>query len=239
MPDQLMTELSRHDIKRFKEWGIEYVYKKKSKPSEVKSSTACFKTPNSLEAVREDIGDCIRCKLHKNRTNIVFGVGNPKAELMFIGEAPGADEDLKAEPFVGRAGQLLTKMIAAMGFSRNDVYIANIIKCRPPENRYPEDDEVEQCLPFLKQQIAVIKPKIIVSLGNLATQRLLQTKVGITSLHGTFKEFEGIPMMPTYHPAFLLRNPNMKKPCWEDLQKVMAFLNKTLPLKSLEKSAVP
>ncbi len=227
-----MPDLSRQDIKRFKEWGIEHVYKKKSKPSkasEPKSVTACLKTHISLESVRDEIGDCTRCKLHSTRTNIVFGVGNPKAELMFIGEAPGADEDLKAEPFVGRAGQLLTKMIAAMGFSRSDVYIANIIKCRPPDNRYPEDDEVEQCIPFLKQQIAVIKPKIIVSLGNLATQRLLQTKVGITVLHGTMQEFEGIPMMPTYHPAFLLRNPNMKKPCWEDLQKVMEFLGKPLP----------
>ena len=227
-----MPDLSRQDIKRFKEWGIEHVYKKKSKPSkasEHKSVTACLKTHTSLVSVRDEIGDCTRCKLHSTRTNIVFGVGNPKAELMFIGEAPGADEDLKAEPFVGRAGQLLTKMIAAMGFSRSDVYIANIIKCRPPDNRYPEDDEVEQCIPFLKQQIAVIKPKIIVSLGNLATQRLLQTKVGITVLHGTMQEFEGIPMMPTYHPAFLLRNPNMKKPCWEDLQKVMEFLGKPLP----------
>ena len=226
-----MPEISKQDLKRFKEWGIEHIYMPKKNKADVVKTKAPVLTmiPASLQAVRDEIGDCTRCKLCSTRTNIVFGVGNPKAELMFIGEAPGHDEDLKAEPFVGRAGQLLTKMIAAMGFQRSDIYIANIIKCRPPDNRYPEDDEVEQCLPFLKQQIAVIKPKIIVSLGNLATQRLLQTKAGITTIHGTFQEFENTTLMPTYHPAFLLRNPNMKKPCWEDLQKVMAFLKMPLP----------
>ncbi len=236
------NQVTKKDLRRFKEWGIEHVYVDKSAsraairavtpavaPAKHTERPFTQPIPESLDAIRALIGDCTRCKLCEKRTNIVFGVGNPKAELMFVGEAPGHDEDLKAEPFVGRAGQLLTKMIAAMGFSRDDVYIANIIKCRPPDNRYPEDDEVAQCLPFLKQQIAVIRPKIIVSLGNLATQRLLQTKVGITALHGRFKEFEGIPLMPTYHPAFLLRNPNMKKPCWEDLQKVMAFLNPPSP----------
>ncbi len=177
-----------------------------------------------LKAIRDDIGDCQRCKLSKGRTNIVYGVGDPNAQLMFIGEAPGRDEDLKGEPFVGRAGQLLTKMIDAMGLSRAQVYIANIVKCRPPDNRYPEDDEVETCQPFLMRQIEAIRPKVIISLGNLATQTLLQTKTGITALHGTFRDFHGSQLMPTYHPAFLLRNPNMKKPCWEDLQKVMEFL---------------
>lgn len=178
----------------------------------------------TLKKIREDIGDCKRCKLCEGRTNIVFGVGDPKAKLMFVGEGPGRDEDLQGEPFVGRAGQLLTKMIEAMGFKRSEVYIANIVKCRPPDNRYPEPEEVATCLPFLVRQIEAIRPKILVSLGNLATQTLLDTKAGITSLHGTFKEFQGIPLMPTYHPAFLLRNPNMKKPCWEDLKKVMASL---------------
>jgi len=143
---------------------------------------------------------------------------------LFIGEAPGHDEDIKGEPFVGRAGQLLTKMIEAMGYKRSHVYIANIVKCRPPDNRYPEPDESKTCYPFLLQQIDAVKPKIIVSLGNLATQTLLETKTGITALHGTFRDFHGTTLMPTYHPAFLLRNPNMKKPCWEDLKKVIEFL---------------
>lgn len=180
----------------------------------------------SLNAIREEIGDCTRCKLCKARTHIVFGVGNPNARLMFVGEGPGRDEDLQGEPFVGRAGQLLTKMIEAMGLKRSDVYIANVIKCRPPDNRYPEPEEVETCFPFLVKQIEAIRPEILVTLGNLATQTLLQTKAGIMSLHGTFKDFRGIRLMPTYHPAFLLRNPDMKKPCWEDLKKVMAALRK-------------
>lgn len=185
------------------------------------------KGAQSLQSIRETIGDCQRCKLCEKRTNIVFGVGNPKAKLMFIGEAPGHDEDLQGEPFVGRAGQLLTKMIEAMGFQRSDVYIANIVKCRPPDNRYPEPEEVENCIPFLYRQIDDIGPAVIVTLGNLATQTILNTKTGITALHGTFREYRGAQLMPTYHPAFLLRNPNMKKPCWEDLKKVMALL-KTL-----------
>ncbi len=179
-----------------------------------------------LESVRKVIGDCTRCGLHTTRTNIVFGDGDPNASLMFVGEAPGADEDAKGIPFVGRAGQLLTKMIQAMGFDRSQVYIANIVKCRPPDNRYPEPEESMTCYPFLLQQIEAIKPHIIVTLGNLATQTLLQTKTGITALHGNFQDFHGTKLMPTYHPAFLLRNPNMKKPCWEDLQIVMAELKK-------------
>ncbi len=179
-----------------------------------------------LEDIRNDLGDCQRCKLSKGRTHIVFGVGNPEAKLLFVGEGPGRDEDLQGEPFVGRAGQLLTKMIEAMGYKRSEVYIANIVKCRPPDNRYPEPEEVETCLPFLHRQIEAIRPKIIVTLGNLATQTLLETKAGIMSLHGNFKDFRGIQVMPTYHPAFLLRNPNMKKPCWEDLQKVMREMKK-------------
>jgi DNA polymerase len=185
------------------------------------------KAPSSLKAIREEIGDCKRCKLCEGRTHIVFGVGDPHAKLMFVGEGPGRDEDLQGEPFVGRAGQLLTKMIEAMGLKRPDVYIANIVKCRPPDNRYPEPDEVETCMPFLLKQIDAVSPRVVVTLGNLATQTLLGTKTGITALHGNFKEWRGIQVMPTYHPAFLLRNPNMKKPCWEDLKKVISLL-KTL-----------
>ena len=178
----------------------------------------------TLKEIREDIGDCTRCKLCKARTNIVFGVGNPHAELMFVGEGPGHDEDIKGEPFVGRAGQLLTKMIEAMKMKREDVYIANIVKCRPPDNRYPEPDEVATCLPFLLKQIITIRPKIIVALGNLAIQTLLETKRGVTALHGQFQNFNGVQLMPTFHPAYLLRNPPMKKDAWEDLKKVMAAL---------------
>ncbi|MBI2083263.1 MAG: uracil-DNA glycosylase [Deltaproteobacteria bacterium] len=179
---------------------------------------------DQLKKIREEIGDCTRCKLCKGRTHIVFGTGNPHAELMFVGEGPGRDEDLQGEPFVGRAGQLLTKMIEAMGYKRSDVYIANVVKCRPPDNRLPELDEVATCSPFLLQQIEAIQPKIIVTLGNLAAQTLLGTKTGITQLRGKFYELGGIAIMPTYHPAYLLRNPAMKKPCWQDLQMVMSKL---------------
>ncbi|HSA58875.1 MAG TPA: uracil-DNA glycosylase [bacterium] len=177
-----------------------------------------------LKAIRDEIGDCKRCKLCSGRTHIVFGVGDPNAKLMFVGEGPGRDEDLQGEPFVGRAGQLLTKMIEAMGLKRSEVYIANIVKCRPPDNRYPEPDEVETCMPFLLKQIEAVAPKVVITLGNLATQTLLKTKTGIMSLHGRFQDWKGLQVMPTYHPAFLLRNPNMKKPCWEDLKKVIELL---------------
>lgn len=178
----------------------------------------------ALEAIREEIGECTRCPLYTGRTHIVFGVGNPRADLMFIGEGPGRDEDLKGEPFVGRAGQLLTRIIEAMGLKRQDVYIANIVKCRPPNNRNPEPVEMATCSPFLQQQIQVIQPKVIVGLGNIAIQTLLQTKVGITKLRGQFHDYHGVSLMPTFHPAFLLRNANMKKEVWEDMQKVMKQL---------------
>ncbi len=179
-----------------------------------------------LEDVRKVIGNCTRCKLCSGRKNIVFGTGNPNADLMFIGEAPGRDEDIKGEPFVGRAGQLLTKIIEAMNFKREDVYIANIAKCRPPENRNPEPDEVAACIPFLIRQVEIIKPKVIVCLGSVATQNLLGTEEKITTMRGKFTSWQGIPVMPTYHPAFLLRNPNMKRPVWEDMQIVMKKLEK-------------
>jgi len=180
----------------------------------------------TLENIRERMGECTRCALHENRTQIVFGVGPSDAELMFIGEAPGADEDRQGIPFVGRAGQLLTKIIAAMKYSRQEVYIANVNKCRPPNNRDPRPDEVEACEPFLVQQIQVIKPKAIVALGRWAAQTLLKTKAPIGKLRGEFHDYHGIPLMPTYHPAAILRNPNQKKPVWEDMQKVMKLLGK-------------
>jgi uracil-DNA glycosylase len=182
---------------------------------------------DSLEQIRADLGDCKRCKLWQTRTNIVFGEGSPTAELMFIGEAPGADEDASGRPFVGRAGQLLTKMIEAINFKREEVYIANILKSRPPDNRNPEADEIKACIPFLFRQIATIKPKLIVTLGNPATQGLLETKVGITKLRGEFQDYPRIPgikVLPTFHPAYLLRSPDKKREAWEDLKKVKAFL---------------
>ena len=179
---------------------------------------------DTLARIREDIGDCTRCKLHKGRTNIVFGVGNPKAELVFVGEGPGHDEDLKGEPFVGRAGKLLTQMIEAMGLRREDVYIANVVKCRPPENRLPEKDEISTCSPFLMRQLDVIQPKVICCLGSCASQTLLQTTQGISKFRGEWFDFRGAKLIATYHPAYLLRNPPAKSEVWKDLQKVMAVL---------------
>jgi uracil-DNA glycosylase family 4 len=180
---------------------------------------------DSLDRIRQDIGpDCQRCKLGKTRKNIVFGVGNPKAELMFVGEGPGADEDAQGEPFVGRAGKLLTQMIEAMGLRRQDVYIANVVKCRPPENRLPERDEIQTCSPYLMRQIAVIAPKVIVCLGACSAQTLLQTNQGISKFRGEWMDFRGSKLMATYHPAYLLRNPPAKADVWKDLQKVMGVL---------------
>ena len=176
----------------------------------------------NLEELRAAIGDCHRCKLWPGRTHLVFGVGNPHAKIMFVGEAPGRDEDLRGEPFVGRAGQLLTDIITkGMGLRREDVYIANVIKCRPPENRNPEPDEVASCEPFLKKQIDLIKPRVIVALGKFAVQALLRSKVAITRLRGTWHDYHGIRLMPTLHPAYLLRNPGDKKLVWEDIKKVL------------------
>ncbi|HEY2922792.1 MAG TPA: uracil-DNA glycosylase [Candidatus Binatia bacterium] len=180
---------------------------------------------NNLEELRAAIGDCRRCKLCSGRTNLVFGVGNPNADLMFIGEGPGRDEDLQGEPFVGRAGQLLTDIITkGMGMKREDVYIANVVKCRPPENRNPEPDEVAACEPFLKKQIDLVRPRIIVALGKFAVQTLLQSKVPITKLRGQWHSYHGIKLMPTFHPAYLLRNPADKKLVWEDIKKVIKEL---------------
>jgi DNA polymerase len=177
-----------------------------------------------LQAIRADLGDCTRCKLHAGRTQIVFGVGNPEARLMFVGEGPGADEDEQGEPFVGRAGQLLTQIIKAMGFAREDVYIANVVKCRPPGNRNPEPDEIAQCAPFLHAQIAAIGPRVIVALGKFAAQTLLQTETPISRLRGQFHPMGECVVMPTFHPSYLLRNPAAKREVWEDMKLVMKRL---------------
>lgn len=189
----------------------------------------------ALRMIREDIGDCTRCRLSKQgRKQIVFGVGNPNADLMFIGEAPGADEDIQGEPFVGRAGQLLTNMIKAMGIRREDVYIANIIKCRPPGNRTPERDECETCSPFLMRQIAVVKPKVIVALGAVAAKTLLAINAPMSEFRGHWYDFRGTKLAVTYHPAFLLRDPRQKKETWKDLQMVMKELGLPMPTKNIE-----
>jgi DNA polymerase len=180
-----------------------------------------------LLAVRNALGECTRCKLHGGRARLVFGVGDPSAQLMFVGEGPGADEDQQGEPFVGRAGQLLTKMIEAMGFARSEVYIANVVKCRPPGNRDPEPDEIESCEPFLKAQIAAVRPRIIVALGRFAVQTLLRDTTPISRQRGRWREYEGVKLMPTFHPAYLLRNPAEKKPAWDDLQLVMKEFGKS------------
>jgi DNA polymerase len=201
----------------------------KLEPLPVPSGPSLFEAVNEIEndtlpLIRENLGECTRCKLHKTRKKIVFGDGSPKAQLVFVGEGPGADEDAQGLPFVGRAGKLLTQMIEAMGLQRKDVYICNVVKCRPPENRQPEKDEVTECSPFLLRQIDTIAPKVIVCLGSTAAQTILQTNRGISHFRGEWLEFRGRKLMATYHPAYLLRNPAAKSEVWKDLQKVMAEL---------------
>jgi DNA polymerase len=188
----------------------------------------------TLGEVRKELGDCKRCKLHRTRKTIVFGEGNEKATLMFIGEGPGYDEDVQGKPFVGRAGQLLTKIIESIDLSREEVYIANIIKCRPPQNRNPEPDEIQSCHPFLMKQISVIQPKIICALGTFSAQTLLKTDVKITALRGKLYDLWGIKVIPTYHPAFLLRNPEKKREVWEDMKKIAEWLNNNDKTKEME-----
>lgn len=212
-----------------KELGVQkilYSPKKKSVsqyPQKESSSTISASGPlkKSMHELCETVLNCTKCLLSQDRTQAVFGVGNEKAALMFIGEAPGFDEDRQGEPFVGKAGQLLTKMIEAMGLKREKVYIANIIKCRPPNNRTPKPEEIEECMPYLLEQIEKIKPKVICALGNVAIQTLLKTEQKVSKLRGMFLEWNGIKVMPTFHPAFLLRNPEYKREAWHDLQQVM------------------
>ena len=181
-------------------------------------------TIETLDDIRKDLGDCRRCILCETRKNLVFGVGSHSARVLFVGEAPGRDEDLQGEPFVGEAGQLLTKMIKAMGYERQEVYICNVLKCRPPENRNPAPIEIAECSPFLLRQVQSIAPKAIVALGTFASQTLLDSRDPISRLRGRFHDYHGIPLMPTFHPAFLLRSPEKKREVWEDLQKVMKLM---------------
>jgi DNA polymerase len=243
---QLVTSLRRH-LERRQRIGLRVVSFGEKADSIEKTDSLIMKNENllsgtagdlfsessaalqakSLKELRAAIGDCRRCKLWSGRTHLVFGVGNSKAKLMFIGEGPGRDEDLQGEPFVGRAGQLLTDIITkGMGLRREDVYIANVVKCRPPENRNPEPDEVASCEPFLKKQIDLVRPEVIVALGKFAVQTLLQTKAPITKLRGNWHNYHGIKLMPTFHPAYLLRNPADKKLVWEDIKKVMKEMSR-------------
>lgn len=189
-----------------------------------------------LAQLAAEASRCVRCaELAQCRTQVVFGVGNPRAELMFIGEAPGADEDAQGEPFVGRAGQLLTKIIQAMGFARHEVYIANVLKCRPPENRTPLPMEVANCLPYLQRQIELIQPRAMVALGATAMRALLDVQIGITKMRGHWYYYRGIPIMPTYHPAYLLRNPAAKREVWQDMQEVVRHLGREIPRRASAK----
>jgi len=191
---------------------------------DLRTPAARAETDETLDDLARIALACTKCKLAGTRTQVVYGVGNPHADLMFVGEAPGADEDKQGEPFVGRAGQLLTDIIKAMKLTRDDVYIANVIKCRPPGNRNPEPEEIEACRPFIRRQIELIKPKVIVTLGKFALQSLLERSYSITAARGNWLEYNGIKVMPTFHPAYLLRTPGAKKEVWQDMKQVMAEL---------------
>jgi uracil-DNA glycosylase len=247
MPKPLDPQIKKHlaaRVKYYKEMGIHDFYRQPIDPRvepalqpvpETTSKippplpTVISDKPSALKVIREDIGDCTRCRLHKGRTNLVFGVGNVNADLMFVGEGPGADEDAQGEPFVGRAGQLLNNMISAMGIKREDVYIANVVKCRPPSNRTPEKDECDTCSPFLMRQIDIIKPKVIVALGAVAAKNLLAVNDSMANLRGRWYDFRDSKLLVTYHPAYLLRDPRQKKEAWKDLQMVMKFLGLNPP----------
>jgi DNA polymerase len=196
------------------------------------SAMALVGSVETLEDIRGELGECSRCELGRTRTNLVFGVGNPHARLVFVGEAPGRDEDRQGEPFVGEAGQILTRLITRMGFTRQDVYICNVLKCRPPNNRDPQKDEIEQCGPFMLRQVKSIGPEVIVALGAFAAHTLLQSTVPISKLRGKFHDYHGIPLMPTYHPSFLLRNRGNNEvywTVWEDMVEVLKKLNMPVP----------
>ena len=213
--------------------GVEMTAPAKASAASEPTIQIAKSTAEALATIREDLGDCTRCKLHtQGRKQIVFGVGNPSADLMFVGEAPGADEDIQGIPFVGRAGQLLTKMIEAMGLKREDVYIANVLKCRPPNNRDPQPDEVEQCEPFLFRQITSVQPKVVVALGAFAARALLKTQDPVSRMRGRVYSYRGAKLIVTFHPSFLLRSPGYKREAWEDLKKVLAELGLEPPARA-------
>ena len=211
----------------FESIGIDYLPSPET-AGKAESTDREFASQTLLQ-LREKIGDCQRCRLCDGRSQIVFGTGNPDADLVFVGEAPGRDEDIKGEPFVGKAGQLLTRIISAMGMKRDEVYICNVVKCRPPDNRDPLPDEIAMCEPFLNEQLSIIKPRVICALGSFASQCLLKSEIRISRLRGHFRDYNGVPLMPTYHPSFLLRNPQAKREVWEDVKLVMELLGLPFP----------
>ena len=216
-----VVELLRKQLEHLRELGVEGI-----RPGEAPVVTQIQQvSADPFEPIHQEIGDCTRCSLHEQRKHVVHTEGNRKARLMFVGEAPGADEDVQARPFVGRAGQLLTKIIEAIGLKREEVLIGNVNRCRPPGNRAPMPDEVAICKPFLLREIEAVKPEVIVVLGNTATKNLLDTREGITKLRGSFQEYKGIRVMPTFHPAYLLRDPSKKRETWEDMKKVRDYLD--------------
>ncbi len=216
--EEIITDLKNY-LEYLKRMGIDSLFVSGNAPQEVSQSKV-----QTLDEIRRELGDCRRCKLHRTRRTIVFGEGNEKAKLMFIGEGPGYDEDVQGRPFVGKAGQLLTKIIQSIHLEREEVYITNIIKCRPPQNRNPEPDEIQSCHPFLQKQIQSIQPKMICALGTFAAQTLLSTDAKITSLRGRVFELGGIKVLPTYHPAYLLRNPERKREVWEDMKQISGWM---------------
>ena len=221
---EIIADLKAH-LEYLREMGIETLPALEPSAKEVPvSSPPPASEDLALEQVRAELGDCRRCKLHKTRRTIVFGEGDKKAKLMLIGEGPGYDEDVQGRPFVGKAGQLLTRILQAIRLDRDQVYIANVIKCRPPMNRNPEPDEIKACWPFLEKQISAIQPKIICALGTFAAQTLLRMDTKITALRGKVFDINGIKVIPTYHPAYLLRNPDRKKEVWEDMKRILELL---------------
>jgi uracil-DNA glycosylase len=226
--DEIINDLKSY-LEYLKGMGMIFLPSSEMKPGQPPRSQVL-----TLKDVRKELGECKRCKLHRTRRTIVFGEGNEKATLMFIGEGPGYDEDVQGKPFVGRAGQLLTKIIESINLSREEVYIANIVKCRPPQNRNPEPDEIQSCNPFLAKQISAIQPKIICALGTFSAQTLLKTDAKITALRGKLYDLEGTKVIPTYHPAFLLRNPEKKREVWEDMKKIADLLSKNNITKEME-----
>lgn len=233
---ELLASLGRY-LEELRETGVDWLPLHGEEQSTVPAGNAAaviheLPAGETLEVIRADLGECHRCALGNSRTNLVFGVGSPRASVVFVGEAPGKDEDLQGEPFVGEAGQLLTRIIQAMGFKREEVYICNVLKCRPPKNRDPQPEEIAACGAFMLRQVRAIAPLAIVALGTFAAQTLLGTKAPISKLRGTFHDYHGIPLMPTFHPAFLLRSPEMKRQVWEDMQQVMKLVGKEPPARS-------
>jgi DNA polymerase len=231
MPEQLLNDIrttlaaARSQLEYLADLGEQALRSRSPDASLMPPDTASAGPGESLDAIRADLGDCQRCGLAVSRKNLVYGVGNPHARLVLVGEAPGWEEDRKGEPFVGEAGRLLDRILLAMGMQRADVYICNVLKCRPPDNRDPQPEEVATCEKFLVRQIAAIKPQVIVALGRFAVQSLLQSKVPISRIRGEWQSYQGIPLMPTYHPAYLLRNPEGKRDVWEDMKEVMRRLH--------------